>query len=1029
MEKSRIRRYVISVISVWTILLFSVMLWHMHAHSKDVFEIASNTAESSFEKDLVYRRWSASHGGVYVPVTDETPPNPYLSHIPERDITTPSGRKLTLMNPAYMTRQVCELGEKQYGLRGHITSLKPLNPENVPDPWEREKLEGFAEKPVEVSSIEQLDGASYLRLIKPMFTEDGCLKCHASQGYKAGDIRGGISVSVPTEPIQAVINHHLYLTAAGYICIYILGIIAIGVVSNNIKDRVVRSEQVQRKIDNRNTFLKSVLDSLAYPFYVIDADNYNVKLVNSEGENFSSGESLGFRLPGAHANPCEGNCRFIVDEVKKAKKTFSCEYECSGEDGTDRIIKIFGSPILDEDCNIKEVIEYCLDITEKKQVEQRINEEKDKAQLYLDIAEVMMVALDGDGNITLANKKASEVLGYNQDELCGLNWFENFVFAEDQENVRKVFDSLMTQNEPVEYHENHIVTKSGQRRLIAWHNTFLRDKHGRVIGTLSSGEDITELSASENRIKKESAKLSAMISGMKEGVVFADADDIIIEVNPYFLKMMSKSKEEIIGKSIWEFHKGEIQERLRAMLEGFRKDPNSEAVFMHKPFGNLVLDLRVQPIYEDGKYIGVLLNAVDITSLVNAKKRIEESNQRLKSVVLQAKKAATRADEANMYKSQFLANMSHEIRTPLNGIIGFSDILTDTKLSDEQQEYVDIIKSSGHNLTNLIDDILDLSKIEAGKIELEMMEFPLGKALHSIERLMKSFASEKNLDFRVEAEDNLPAVIRTDPNRLNQCLLNLINNAIKFTREGRVYLKVSLDDIGGDKCIRFDVEDTGIGISLEKQEAIFEAFVQADGSTTRQFGGTGLGLAITKKLVELMGGNIRLESEAGKGSTFTFWIPAGVDVAQQRNLDIDITIDETTPEPEAQDSKMSGRVLVVEDTLTNQVLIELILKKAGFDVTLANDGAEAVEKVLNSGFDLILMDIQMPIMNGYEATEYLREQGIKTPIIAVTAYAMKDDEQKCLSVGCDDYVSKPINRKVLLEKIRKHLSANAAILS
>ncbi len=398
------------------------------------------------------------------------------------------------------------------------------------------------------------------------------------------------------------------------------------------------------------------------------------------------------------------------------------------------------------------------------------------------------------------------------------------------------------------------------------------------------------------------------------------------------------------------------------------------------------------------------------------------ANEQLEASIVHVRQLAEEAVKADQAKSEFLANMSHEIRTPMNAIIGFSDILADEELTAEQTDYVNTIRDSGKHLLELINDILDFSKIEAGKLDIRLVEHPLKNLLARVESMMHPAAAEKSLKFEIRHDGNLPAIIRTDPGRLQQCLINLVNNAIKFTERGHVYLKLSLEHDGDEAQIRFDVEDTGIGISPREQEEIFKSFTQADGSTTRKYGGTGLGLTITKQLAELLGGRLEVSSAKGAGSVFSLIVPTRVDKTAQPALDDNFLVGHTDDDREnTEPFEFKGRVLVAEDVETNQMLSKFLLTRMGLEVTIAEDGNQAVQKALVGEFDMIFMDIQMPNKNGYDATRTLREKGITTPIVALTANAMQGDDKKCAEAGCDDYLTKPLDRQQLLEKICKHL--------
>ncbi len=396
--------------------------------------------------------------------------------------------------------------------------------------------------------------------------------------------------------------------------------------------------------------------------------------------------------------------------------------------------------------------------------------------------------------------------------------------------------------------------------------------------------------------------------------------------------------------------------------------------------------------------------------------------------------ANERAEAASKSKSEFLANMSHEIRTPMGAVLGFTDVLAQRITDAQDVECLDIIKRNGQHLLDVISDILDVSKIEANRIELEWIATPLIPFLEDVLALLATQARSKSLEIRLTCDSQIPKELYTDPTRLRQVLLNLLGNAVKFTDTGAIGLRVAYssddDDASGNAGqLTLAVVDTGIGMTAEQAAKLFRPFSQADSSTTRRFGGTGLGLAISKRLIELFGGDITISSEANVGSTFTVTLPiesepelveyhARSAANRGENAKIDGASDDLPP-------SLSCHVLLAEDGLDNQRLLSFLLTKAGASVDLADDGVVALEKVKGaeeSGrpYDLILMDMQMPRLDGYSATEQLREAGVSQPIVALTAHAMGHDRQKCLDAGCTDYVSKPVQRMTLLEVVHRH---------
>jgi signal transduction histidine kinase/AmiR/NasT family two-component response regulator len=447
---------------------------------------------------------------------------------------------------------------------------------------------------------------------------------------------------------------------------------------------------------------------------------------------------------------------------------------------------------------------------------------------------------------------------------------------------------------------------------------------------------------------------------------------------------------------------------------------------------------RANPVMELGETINTM-----IAFLYDRQEQLRETNQQLEAAIEQANEMAVQAEWANCAKSEFLANMSHEIRTPMTAILGFADILLADLKEPQSIEAAQTIMRNGEHLLRLINDILDISKIEAGKLEMELTPWSPRQVVADVVSLMHVRAAAKGVTLRDEYQGSLPETILTDPARLRQILINLVGNAIKFTVSGGVRIVTKLlHDPRDQPMLTFAVIDTGVGIPDTEIGKLFEPFMQADGSASRRHEGTGLGLAISRQLARALGGDVTVSSEFGKGSTFTATVATGplegvrlVDSLQE-GRSTDGRSDEFTGPLQ---QRLSCRILLAEDIPDNQRLIASILRKAGAKVDIANDGLEVVEKALaahpqrhersadpTGPFDVILMDMQMPLRDGYEATRRLRHEGFARPIIALTAHAMRGDREKCIDAGCDDYLSKPVNRQQLVETVAKWAASRCA---
>ncbi len=539
--------------------------------------------------------------------------------------------------------------------------------------------------------------------------------------------------------------------------------------------------------------------------------------------------------------------------------------------------------------------------------------------------------------------------------------------------------------------------------------------------------------SSETQLAVERDKLQAVITSIGDGLCVLDPQGRVVFVNPSGEKLLGRSAQEMTCQPLLGFitpRDPQPQEAVRLLkqaIDAGRPCRFDDGWFSRHGHGEFPVSYVLNPVSSDTRVAGMVLVFRDIAR----RKQIEQ----------ELAKARDAAESANRAKSAFLANMSHEIRTPLNGVIGMLRLLEDTQLSDLQLRYIQVAGVSADALLAQINNILDLSKIESGKMELECVGFDLPALVRGVLDVFLQQALAKQIQLTASIDPRIPAWLQGDPTRIKQVLINLLNNALKFTEDGQVLVRVSLEGHeAGYAPIRCEVQDTGVGIPPEKKDRLFQSFSQADASTTRRFGGTGLGLAISKQLIELMGGRIGVSSQLGQGTTFWFSLRlAQGDAAPHRSAPAPQPTRPPQPRVAAPTDRdpRSVRILLAEDHEINQFVVGEVLSKAGYGYDIARNGQEAILAVSQKHYDLVLMDCQMPEVDGFEATRSIRQaeqdksqprpDAGRLPIIALTANAMKGDRERCIEAGMDDYLTKPLDTEKLLKMIRSYLGASPAV--
>lgn len=668
---------------------------------------------------------------------------------------------------------------------------------------------------------------------------------------------------------------------------------------------------------------------------------------------------------------------------------------------------LINATIIDIDEDIKHTLVQCQDITKQLQIQNRVKENERK---YVDLVENSLegIYVIKDKKVVYCNNHFAEIFGFAQaKEMIGVK-IESLIHPDDFPLVKEKI-RLREEGKAKSAHYEFRGTKIDGTPIIleTLGGTSIYNEQTVIQGVM---RDVTDKKASEDMIRK----LSRAVEQSPVTIVITDIKGDIEYVNPKFIESSGFTSEEVIGKNA------------NIVKSGYTSDNEYKNLWRTITSGKVWRGEFLNK-KKNGEYFWELASISpiknkkgEITHFIGFKEDITERKEMEKEVI----KAKERAEESDKLKTSFLANMSHEIRTPMNAIMGFSSLLSDDSLtSEERVEFVDLINSNSKNLLTLIDDIIDIAKIEAGQLKILKKDFNINEVLKEIcmtYQKVKSKESKEHLEllFDVENSSDLD-LIHTDAHRLRQVIANLVGNAIKYTISGSIKFGYKLiSDINSDQSeqkIQFFVKDTGIGIPPEKIKVIFERFRQADDSHTRIFGGTGLGLAISQNIAKLLGGDIQVVSKVDKGSVFYLTIPyeKPKKVKQESFKSI---------EKKQQLDWSNKTVLIAEDVDSNYHLISTLLKRTKINMIWAKNGQKAIEEYDKSDkIDIILMDMQMPVLNGYEATRSIKSLNSEIPIIAVTAFALEGDKEKIMDAGCDDYISKPIKSEVLISLMNSYL--------
>ena len=671
----------------------------------------------------------------------------------------------------------------------------------------------------------------------------------------------------------------------------------------------------------------------------------------------------------------------------------------------DRYFNIVYEPHFEADGTISGVITIAHEVTQQVIARKIIEESEHKYHNLIYTSPYMIAIFKGkDLIIEIANDAIIETWGKGKD-VIGKSFFEVLPEAVAQGFDKLIFEVFETGIPYYAYETPITLLRNGKYELM--HYNFIyqahRDVHGEIEGVAILANEVSPHVEDKQKIIESEERFRLLADNMPLSVFVADAtlDDNIIYLNKYWLDFTNQTFDEATANGWFCFVHPDDLHLVKSVYDPAFSSREAYTVpnFRIKRFDGEYrwFTFKATPRYlPNGEFEGFMGVGFDI------------NDQKLFELELFEEKI--KAENAVRSKQQFLSNMSHEIRTPLNSILGFTNVLLKTDLGEQQEEYVQAIKTSGKSLNLLINDILDLAKVDAGKMTFEKEPFDIRKSIASIIHSFDLKIKEKNLELTKNFDAKIPLILLGDSLRLNQIFLNLLSNAVKFTHKGKIEISVDLKHHDEESVtIEFAVADSGIGIDVTKIDSIFQPFEQAGFSTSNSYGGTGLGLAIVKQLIESQGGSIMLKSKINEGSTFSFTLPFGkTKIKAENNAEAPISYSQIE----------NLRVLVAEDVALNQLLIKIILNDFGFEHEVVSNGKIAIDRLQENEYDIILMDMQMPVMNGFEATDYIRNiLKSKIPIIALTADVTTVDVNKCIAFGMNDYISKPIDEKLLYNKM------------